>query len=75
MLNIGYNRLLDTTASAIQKAIENNKNLIRLGLQSTQITSKGAKYLAEALETNCTLQVIFINISNLKVYLLHIITT
>lgn len=62
MLNIGYNRLLDTTASAIHKAIKNNKNLIRLGLQSSQITSKGVKYLAEALETNLTLQVIIIDI-------------
>lgn len=60
MLNIGYNCLFDTTASAIQIPIKNNRNLLRLGLQSTQITCKGAKCLAEALETNTTLQVIFI---------------
>lgn len=59
MLNVGYNCLLDTTASAIQIPIKNNRNLLRLGLQSTQITCKGAKCLAEALETNTTLQVIF----------------
>jgi hypothetical protein len=58
MLNIGFNCLLDTTASAIQIPMQNNKNLIRLGLQSTQITCKGAKNLAEALETNISLQVI-----------------
>lgn len=57
MLNIGYNCLLDTTASAIQIPMKNNKNLIRLGLQSTQITCEGAKNLAEALETNISLQV------------------
>jgi len=57
MLNIGYNCLTDIMASAIQIPMKNNKNLIRLGLQRTQITCKGAKYLAEALETNITLQV------------------
>lgn len=59
MLNVGYNCLLDITASAIQIPIKNNRNLLRLGLQSTQITCKGAKCLAEALETNTALQVIF----------------
>lgn len=63
MLNIGYNCLLDITASAIQIPIKNNKNLIRLGLQSTQITCKGAKNLAEALETNISLQVSFTHIN------------
>lgn len=58
MLNIGFNCLLDTTASAIQIPMKNNKNLLRIGLQSTQITCKGAKNLAEALETNISLQVI-----------------
>lgn len=57
MLNIGYNYLHDTVASAIQTPLKSNKNLIRLGLQSTQITCKGAKCLAEALKTNNTLQV------------------
>lgn len=57
MLNVGYNCLLDTTANAIQIPLKNNKNLARLGLQSTQITCKGAKNLAEALETNTSLQV------------------
>lgn len=57
MLNVGYNCLLDTIASTIQIPMKINKNLLRLGLQSTQITCKGAKCLAEALETNTTLQV------------------
>lgn len=57
MLNVGYNCLLDTVASAIQIPMKNNRNLIRLGLQSTQITCKGAKCLAETLETNTSLQV------------------
>jgi len=57
MLNVGFNCLLDTTASAIQIPMKNNKNLIRLGLQSTQITCKGVKHLAEALEANTSLQV------------------
>lgn len=57
MLNIGYNCLLDTVASSILMPMKQNKNLVRLGLQSTQITCKGAKCLAEALETNTTLQV------------------
>lgn len=57
MLNVGYNCLLDNTASAIQIPMKNNKNLMRIGLQSTQITCKGANYLAKALETNTTLQV------------------
>lgn len=57
MLNVGFNCLLDTVASAIQIPMKNNKNLIRLGLQSTQITCKGAKCLAETLETNTSLQV------------------
>lgn len=57
MLNVGFNCLLDTTASAIQIPMINNKNLIRLGLQSTQITCKGVKNLAEALEANTSLQV------------------
>lgn len=57
MINVGYNCLLDTTASTIQTSMKNNKNLLRLGLQSTQITCKGAKCLAGALEMNTTLQV------------------
>jgi len=57
MLNVGFNCLLDTTASAIQIPLKNNKNLIRLGLQSTQSTCKGVKHLAEALEANTSLQV------------------
>jgi len=57
MLNVGFNCLLDTTASGIRLPMKNNKNLIRLGLQSTQITCKGVKHLAEALETNTSLQV------------------
>lgn len=57
MLNVGYNCLLDATANAIQISLKNNKNLVRLGLQSTQITCKGAKNLAEALEANTSLQV------------------
>jgi len=57
MLNVGFNCLLDTTASAIQIPLKNNKNLIRLGLQSTQITCEGVKHLAGALEANTSLQV------------------
>lgn len=57
MLNIGYNCLLDATANAIQTPLKNNKNLVRLGLQSTQVTCKGAQNLAEALEINTSLQV------------------
>jgi len=70
MLNVGYNCLIDTTASAIQIPMKNNKNLIRLGLQSTQITCTGAKCLAEALETNITLQVCitFFKIVNFYIY-------
>lgn len=68
MLNIGYNCLLDTTANFIQLPIKNNKNLVRLGLQSTQITCKGARGLAEALEMNTMLQVIII------IHIIHIIT-
>lgn len=57
MLNVGYNCLLDTAANAIQIPMKTNKNLIRLGLQSTQITCKGANCLAETLKTNTSLQV------------------
>lgn len=57
MLNVGFNCLLDSTASAIEIPLKNNKNLVRLGLQSTQITCKGVKNLAEALESNTSLQV------------------
>lgn len=57
MLNVGYNCLLDTAANAIQISMQNNKNLVRLGLQSTQITCNGANYLAEALKINTSLQV------------------
>lgn len=77
MLNVGFNCLLDTTASTIQIPMKNNKNLIRLGLQSTQITCKGAKNLAEALEANMSLQVCihfcfihFLNLFILKSYLI-----
>lgn len=65
MLNIGYNCLLDASANAIQTPLKNNKNLVRLGLQSTQITCKGAQNLAEALETNTSLQVSYIFIYNI----------
>lgn len=57
MLNVGYNCLLDTTANTMQIPLQNNKNLLRIGLQSTQITCKGANTLAKALATNTTLQV------------------
>ncbi|CAI6361207.1 unnamed protein product [Macrosiphum euphorbiae] len=67
MLNVGFNCLLDTTASAIQIPLKNNKNLIRLGLQSTQITCEGVKHLAGALEANTSLQRLDLRDNNIEV--------
>lgn len=81
MLNVGHNCLLDTSANVIQIPLKNNKNLVRLGLQSTHITCKGAQILAEALETNSILQVSIINIGilimfyNLKIFLKQVLLT
>lgn len=57
MLNVGFNCLLDSTAEAIKIPMKKNKNLLSLGLQSTQLTCRGAQHLSEILEVNSSLQV------------------
>ncbi|XP_050429938.1 protein phosphatase 1 regulatory subunit 37 [Adelges cooleyi] len=67
MLNVGYNCLLDSTTKVIKNPLKNNKNILRLGLQSTQITCIGVQYLSEALEVNTSLQRLDLRDNNIQV--------
>ncbi|XP_050535974.1 protein phosphatase 1 regulatory subunit 37 isoform X9 [Daktulosphaira vitifoliae] len=67
MLNIGYNCLLDSTAEVIKIPMKKNKNILRLGLQSTQITCRGAQHLSEILEVNESLQRLDLRDNNIQI--------
>ncbi len=56
-LNVGQNFLTDEFVCTIKHRLIENKNVLRLGLQSTGLTSESAAMLAEILEVNNLIQV------------------
>lgn len=57
MLNIGQNDLGDGFLRDIEDALIDNRSLLRLGIQSTNITGEGAMTLSNILTKNLVLQV------------------
>ncbi|KAG5322514.1 PPR37 phosphatase, partial [Pseudoatta argentina] len=58
-LNIGQNMLTDETLSIVNESLKQNRVLLQLGMQSTELTCDGIITLAEIMETNQVLQVKF----------------
>lgn len=56
-LNIGQNAVGDEFVLRIAEPLISNKNLLRLGLQSTSLTNEAAFILADILKTNNSIQV------------------
>lgn len=56
-LNIGMNNLTDEFLRTIKEPLILNKNLLRLGLQSTMLTNESALILADVLKNNELIQV------------------
>lgn len=56
-LNIGQNMLTDETLRVINESLKQNRVLLQLGMQSTELTCEGIITLAEIMETNQVLQV------------------
>lgn len=56
-LNIGQNMLTDETLSIVNESLKQNRVLLQLGMQSTELTCDGIITLAEIMETNQVLQV------------------
>jgi len=62
-LNIGQNMLTDETLSIVNESLKQNRVLLQLGMQSTELTCDGIITLAEIIETNQVLQVKFLLIA------------
>lgn len=58
-LNIGQNMLTDETLNIVNESLKQNRVLLQLGMQSTELTCDGIITLAEIMETNQVLQVKF----------------
>lgn len=56
-LNIGQNTLGNEFLLIIKEALITNKNILRLGLQSTLMTNEAAVILSDVLEKNNLIQV------------------
>lgn len=70
-LNIGQNMLTDETLSAVNESLKQNRVLLQLGMQSTELTCDGIIALAEIMETNQVLQVKFSLILSIFRYALY----
>lgn len=57
MLNVGHNELKDAFLTGLSEGLSINRNLLRLGMQTTQITSTGAITLSQIMNANPNLQV------------------
>lgn len=57
MLNIGHNVLTSDVVHSIKDSLQQNKTLLRLGMQSTHLSCEGAIALAEIIEDNKVIQV------------------
>uniref|UniRef100_A0A1B6DCG1 Protein phosphatase 1 regulatory subunit 37 n=1 Tax=Clastoptera arizonana TaxID=38151 RepID=A0A1B6DCG1_9HEMI len=67
MLNIGQNVLSNEMLHATKDALQKNKSLLRLGMQSTHLTCEGAIALAEIIADNSVLQRIDLRDNNIQV--------
>lgn len=56
-LNIGQNMLTDEALRIVKESLKQNRILLQLGMQSTELTCEGIITLAEIMETNQVLQV------------------
>lgn len=59
MLNIGHNVLSSDVLHAMKDSLQQNRTLLRLGMQSTLLTCDGAIVLAEVIEDNPIIKVRF----------------
>lgn len=57
MLNIGHNVLSSDVLHSMKDSLVQNRSLLRLGMQSTQLACEGAIVLAEVIEDNPVIQV------------------
>lgn len=72
-LNIGQNMLTDETLNIVNESLKQNRVLLQLGMQSTELTCDGIITLAEIMETNQVLQVKFsLMLSILRCALYHL---
>lgn len=67
ILNVGQNELRDDGILELKEAMQQNRTLLRLGIQATQITCQGAISVAEWVADNPTIQV-STNIKLLKLF-------
>ena len=56
----------DAGAYCVCQGLQHNTSLVHLNLRSTGMTKRGAEYIAQALESNCSLQTL--NVSNNYTY-------
>lgn len=70
-LNIGQNMLTDETLNIVNESLKQNRVLLQLGMQSTELTCDGIITLAEIMETNQVLQVKFLLMFSIIVYALY----
>ncbi len=63
MLNIGHNVLSSDVLHAMKDSLQQNRTLLRLGMQSTHLTCEGAIVLAEVIEDNPVIQVNSVNLT------------
>jgi protein phosphatase 1 regulatory subunit 37 len=56
-LNIGQNKLTNECLHVIKTSLQQNRTLLRLGMQSTHLTCEGVIALAECIEDNPVIQV------------------
>ncbi|XP_075227693.1 uncharacterized protein LOC142328089 [Lycorma delicatula] len=67
ILNIGQNILSNDVLFVSKKALQQNRTLLRLGMQSTHLTCEGAIALAEIIADNSTIERIDLRDNNLQV--------
>jgi Ran GTPase-activating protein (RanGAP) involved in mRNA processing and transport len=66
-LNLTDNNLSDTGIQALAKTLSlSNSRVVLLSLQVTGITDEGAKYIAEMLKTNATLQRLLLSYNDIS---------
>ncbi|XP_054271135.1 protein phosphatase 1 regulatory subunit 37 isoform X2 [Macrosteles quadrilineatus] len=66
-VNIGQNVLSNEVLQTTKQALQQNRSLLRLGMQSTHLSCEGAVALAEIIADNTTIQRIDLRDNNLQV--------
>ena len=55
-LDLSYNPLYDEGVYCLCEGLQHNTTLVYLNLRYTRLTDKGAEYIAQACNSNCSLQ-------------------